>query len=72
MTLETAPTQIYLQPISAPSILGLFGFAGATFIVAAHMAHWYGGANAELYLVFSVVCRHFRWSRTVLRWNVGI
>jgi len=44
------PAQIYLQPIAAPSILGLFGFGGATFIVAAHMAHWYGGANTDLYL----------------------
>lgn len=50
-SVETAaPAQIYLQPIAAPSILGLFGFAGATFIVAAHMAHWYGGANTDLYL----------------------
>jgi succinate-acetate transporter protein len=50
-SMDTAtPAQIYLQPIAAPSILGLFGFAGATFIVAAHMAHWYGGANTDLYL----------------------
>lgn len=49
-TADAAPTQIYLQPIAAPSVLGLFGFAGATFIVAAHMAHWYGGANTDLYL----------------------
>ena len=33
-----------LQPIAAPSVLGLFGFAGATFIVAANMAGWYGSA----------------------------
>jgi succinate-acetate transporter protein len=45
-----APAHIYLQPIAAPSVLGLFGFAGATFMVAAHMAHWYGGANTDLYL----------------------
>jgi uncharacterized protein len=44
------PAQIYLQPIAAPSVLGLFGFAGATFMVAANMAHWYGGANTDLYL----------------------
>jgi uncharacterized protein len=48
--LQEAPTQIYLQPIAAPSILGLFGLAAATFIVAAHMAHWYGGADTDLYL----------------------
>ena len=28
-------TRVMLQPIAAPSILGLFGFAGATFMVAA-------------------------------------
>ena len=26
-----APPRVYLQPIAAPSILGLYGFAGATF-----------------------------------------
>ena len=41
-----APARIYLQPIAAPSILGLFGFAGATFMVAANMAGWYGTANS--------------------------
>ncbi|MGH9582350.1 MAG: acetate uptake transporter [Bryobacteraceae bacterium] len=43
-------TRIYLQPIAAPSILGLYGFAGATFMVAANMAHWYGSAYSGLYL----------------------
>lgn len=38
-------THISLQPIAAPSILGLYGFAGATFMVAAHMAHWCGTAQ---------------------------
>jgi succinate-acetate transporter protein len=42
--------QIWLQPVAAPSILGLYGFAGATFIVAAHMAHWFGGAQADFVL----------------------
>jgi hypothetical protein len=42
--------QIFLQPIAAPSILGLYGFAGATFMVAAHMAGWFGGGLTELYL----------------------
>lgn len=42
--------QIYLQPVAPPSILGLYGFAGATFMVAAHMAHWFGGARTDLYL----------------------
>src|SRR5881275_3507380 len=34
--------RVFLQPIAAPSILGLFGFAAATFIVAANVAGWYG------------------------------
>jgi uncharacterized protein len=47
---DFARPRVYLQPIAAPSILGLFGFAGATFIVAAHMAGWYGNASTEGYL----------------------
>ncbi len=42
--------QISLQPIAAPSILGLYGFAGATFMVAANMAHWFGNGSSVLYL----------------------
>jgi uncharacterized protein len=42
--------RIYLQPIAAPSILGLFGFAGATFMVAANMAGWYGGPSSSFSL----------------------
>ncbi len=52
---EAAPARIYLQPVAAPSILGLFGFAGATFMVAAHMAGWYGGVKTALYLTPFVV-----------------
>ncbi len=44
------PAQIYLQPVAPPSILGLYGFAAATFMVAAHMAHWYGGVATDIYL----------------------
>lgn len=47
---EQGVARIYLQPIAAPSILGLFGFASATFMVAAHMTHWYGGTLTDLYL----------------------
>ena len=47
---QPVPAQIYLQPIAAPSVLGLYGFAGATFLVAAHMAHWFGGALTDAYL----------------------
>jgi hypothetical protein len=43
-------TRLVLSPIAAPSILGLYGFAGATFIVAAHLAGWYGDSSSALYL----------------------
>jgi succinate-acetate transporter protein len=43
-------TRVVLQPVAPPSILGLFGFAGATFIVAAHLAGWYGTAHSPEYL----------------------
>jgi len=42
--------QVFLQPIAPPSILGLFGFAGATFMVAANMAGWYGTTGSNAYL----------------------
>ncbi|MGI8769905.1 MAG: acetate uptake transporter family protein [Acidobacteriaceae bacterium] len=42
--------EVLLQPIAAPSILGLYGFAAATFMVAANIAHWYGGATSPEYL----------------------
>lgn len=45
-----ATPQVFLQPIAAPSILGLFGLAGATFVIATHMASW-PGAMRPLYLV---------------------
>jgi uncharacterized protein len=47
---RSAAARIYLQPIAAPSILGLYGFAGATFMVAANFAGWYGGADSAMYL----------------------
>jgi succinate-acetate transporter protein len=43
-------TRVFLQPIAAPSILGLFGFAGATFIVSANLAGWYGSTQSAQYL----------------------
>src|SRR3954451_17475728 len=43
----SATARTFLQPIAAPSILGLYGFAGATFIVAAHIAGWYGARQAQ-------------------------
>lgn len=51
MTNAEAQPRVFLQPIAAPSILGLYGFAGATFMVAAHMAHWFGSSQTALLLV---------------------
>jgi hypothetical protein len=31
--------------------LGLYAFAGSTFIVSAHLAGWYGGPDTPLYLL---------------------
>src|SRR5579859_6204568 len=44
-------TRVFLQPIAAPSILGLYGFAAATFMVTAYMVGWYGKATSPL-LIF--------------------
>lgn len=44
------PARVTLQPIAPPSILGLYGFAGATLIVAAHQAGLYGGSTSALFL----------------------
>lgn len=41
---------VFLQPIAAPSILGLFGFGAATFIVGANMAGWFGNMASGLYI----------------------
>lgn len=43
--------RVFLQPIAAPSILGLYGFAAATFIVTAYLVGWYGSATSPL-LIF--------------------
>jgi succinate-acetate transporter protein len=43
-------TRVFLQPVAAPSILGLFGFAGATFMVAANMAGWFGNSTSLVYI----------------------
>jgi succinate-acetate transporter protein len=46
-----ARPRVMLQPYAAPSVLGLFGFAAATFMVALHLTGIYGGAktNGELW-----------------------
>ncbi len=43
--------RVFLQPIAAPSILGLYGFACATFMVTAHQVGWFGSASSPL-LIF--------------------
>jgi succinate-acetate transporter protein len=43
-------TRVFLQPLAAPSILGLAGFAGATFIVASNLAGWWGTPKSPLAL----------------------
>src|ERR687883_347959 len=45
-----APPRVVLTPIAAPSILGLAGFAGATFIVASNIAGWWGTPTSGLEL----------------------
>lgn len=50
LTFWRTHTQISLQPVAAPSILGLFGFAAATFMVAANLAGWYGNDATPLVL----------------------
>ena len=47
---DFARPRVILQPVAAPSVLGLFGFAGATFVVAANMAGWYGNDSTAGYL----------------------
>ena len=37
-----ALARVHLQPIAAPSILGLYAFAGSALIVAVELAGWYG------------------------------
>jgi len=38
-------TRVVLSPMAAPSIVGLFGFMGATLMVGAWQAGWYGSAT---------------------------
>ena len=44
------PARVFLQPIAAPSVLGLFGFSAATMMVAAHLAGWYGTNTSPQFL----------------------
>jgi succinate-acetate transporter protein len=47
---DFARPRVVLSPVAAPSVLGLFGFAGATFIVAANLAGWFGNTDSPGYL----------------------
>jgi uncharacterized protein len=47
---DFARPRVFLQPIAAPSILGLAGFAGATFIVASNLAGWWGTPHSGIVL----------------------
>jgi uncharacterized protein len=49
---EGIPARIFLQPVAAPSVLGLFAFAGSTFMVAAVLAGWYGNAATTPLFLF--------------------
>lgn len=40
-------TTITLSPVAAPSILGLYGFAASTFMVAGNIAGWWGNATTS-------------------------
>src|SRR5262249_1208383 len=37
--------------IAMPWVLGLYALGGGTFVIAAHMARWFGGPESPAYLV---------------------
>lgn len=50
VTFWRSHSQIALSPIAPPSILGLFGFGAATFMVSANLAGWFGTSASPLIL----------------------
>lgn len=47
---------IQLQdPLGSPSIFGMYAFAAATFLVAAHMVHWFGTSQTAVVLFPAVL-----------------
>jgi uncharacterized protein len=50
-TTSDATPRVFLQPIAAPSILGMFGLAGGVFLVASHMMNWSGATAHPMVLV---------------------
>jgi hypothetical protein len=56
--------RVFLQPIAAPSILGLYGFAVATFMVTAHQVGWYGTARSPMLIFpFATAAGGIHWPR---------
>jgi succinate-acetate transporter protein len=51
VAVSATPARIFLQPIAAPSILGLYGFTLATFVVTVSLIGWYGNAPGALLVV---------------------
>jgi succinate-acetate transporter protein len=45
-------TTITLQPVAAPSILGLYGFAVSTLMVSANLAGWFGNDTVTPLILF--------------------
>ena len=45
-----ARTRVFLTPIAAPSIMGLFGFAIGTIMLGAWQAGWYGTPTTPLFI----------------------
>ncbi len=52
MAEQTNESQVrtFLQPIAAPSILGLYGFAGSTLILASHTAKLWGDPTDTVFI----------------------
>jgi succinate-acetate transporter protein len=50
-TWDGIPARIFLQPIAPPSILGLFGFMGATMMAGSYLAGWWGDTGSLIFLV---------------------
>lgn len=49
-------TRVFLTPLAPPSVIGLFGFMGATLMVGAWQAGWYGNlATPALVFPFAVM-----------------
>jgi len=53
---DGVPARIMLQPIAAPSVLGLYAWAATALVVGAWMAGWYGNARTpELLFPFAAL-----------------